>query len=303
MIQVRVQIRRMVRSVRFILRHPLTRRKRVAALWRYVRFHVRHMVFPRPAVYPWLGGLRVLADRGLELGDVVGNLYAGLADFEEMGFLLHFLRPGDLFVDVGANVGMYTMLASGVCQAKTVAVEPAPQAWKVLMPHVYLNGLDSRVEAHPVALGASAGRLPFRGDLGTMSRIASEKEVHGRMGQLIHVPVVTLDALLGERVPTLIKVDVEGYESQVLHGALKALRGHGLKAVIIQMVYGNPNENHEMLFESGFRPAHYDHFTRSVSLLDCFREDQFNTLYLRELDFVEQPVLAESIIEINGVRL
>jgi hypothetical protein len=41
-----------------------------------------------------------------------GNLYVGLHEFEEMAFLLHFLRPGDLFADVGANVGSYTILAA-----------------------------------------------------------------------------------------------------------------------------------------------------------------------------------------------
>jgi hypothetical protein len=41
-----------------------------------------------------------------------GNIYAGLHEFGDMAFVLHFLRAGDLFADVGANIGSYTVLAS-----------------------------------------------------------------------------------------------------------------------------------------------------------------------------------------------
>jgi hypothetical protein len=57
---------------------------------------------------------------------LTGNLYAGLHEFSEMGFLLHLLRQNDLFVDVGANLGSYTVLASAVCQARNIAFEPVP---------------------------------------------------------------------------------------------------------------------------------------------------------------------------------
>lgn len=303
MTKLRIQARRMLRSCRFILEHPLSRRHRAAALWRYARFHIRHLVFRGPSVYPWLGGLRVLADRGLDLGAVAGNLYTGLADFEEMGFLLHFLRPGDLFVDIGANVGMYTMLASGICGADTIAAEPSPRALRLLGAHLCLNGLESRVKVHPVALGASPGVLPFREDLGPMSRVVGQRENNSGLEEFIHVPCVTLDQLLNGRSPIGIKIDVEGYESLVLRGGLKTLRGQALQAIIIEMLNSEKDtliENHQTLLQAGLRPVRYEPFTRSFVPLDTFRNDQFNTLYLRDLGFVERRVLSGPRIDLYG---
>ena len=55
-----------------------------------------------------------------------GNIYTGLHEFEDMMFLLHLLRPGDIFVDAGANIGSYTVLASAVVGAKSISFEPVP---------------------------------------------------------------------------------------------------------------------------------------------------------------------------------
>ena len=52
------------------------------------------------------------------------NIYRGLFEYEDMLFLLHALRPENIFVDVGANVGAYTILSSKVVNAKSVAFEP-----------------------------------------------------------------------------------------------------------------------------------------------------------------------------------
>lgn len=52
-----------------------------------------------------------------------GNIYVGLHEFEDMAFLLHVLRRTDLFVDVGANIGSYTILAGGAAGAKLLLNE------------------------------------------------------------------------------------------------------------------------------------------------------------------------------------
>ena len=73
-----------------------------------------------------------------------GNIYCGLHDFEEMSFLMHFLRAGDVFADVGVNVGAYSMLAASV-GARAIAFEPAGE-----------HALKGRSE--PVRIGRSTKR-------------------------------------------------------------------------------------------------------------------------------------------------
>ena len=80
----------------------------------------------------------------------------GLCEFDEMGFVLHFLRSEDLFVDVGANVGAYTVLASGVIGARTIAFEPNPSTFKYLERNIAENGSGTRARGINAALGAPA---------------------------------------------------------------------------------------------------------------------------------------------------
>ena len=74
-----------------------------------------------------------------------GNIYAGLHEFADMAFTLHFLRPDDLFLDVGANIGSYTLLASGVCKARTISFEPDP-ARTVVLEQAAVGGEGGEVE-------------------------------------------------------------------------------------------------------------------------------------------------------------
>ena len=64
----------------------------------------------RKIIVPWVGDSRFITGSG-ETG-LTGNIYVGFHEYEEMLFLLHALQPTDTFVDVGANVGEYTILAS-----------------------------------------------------------------------------------------------------------------------------------------------------------------------------------------------
>src|SRR5262245_60449217 len=90
-----------------------------------------------------------------------GNIYADLHEFADMAFILHFLRPDDLSLDVGANIGSYTLLASGVCRAKTISFEPDPQTMALLRRNIDLNGLHEYVVLEEAAVGAEEGAVEF----------------------------------------------------------------------------------------------------------------------------------------------
>jgi hypothetical protein len=98
----------LMQTARFIRRHPLTRNAPVAAIVRFAGWQVASRMRTE-IVVDWIGGAKLAVRRGMT--GATGNIYCGLHEFAEMGFLLHLLRPGDVFVDVGANVGSYTVLA------------------------------------------------------------------------------------------------------------------------------------------------------------------------------------------------
>jgi FkbM family methyltransferase len=122
----------------------------------------------------------------------------GLEDFHAAAFLLHLLREADCFCDVGANVGAYTLLASGVCKAKTIAVEPVSETFALLRENLALNHLGELASARNVAAGAARARLLFTSDLGTMNRVAIGGDE--RKTRLVEVEVLPLDDILNQTV-------------------------------------------------------------------------------------------------------
>src|SRR5690606_29639488 len=117
-----------------------------------------------------------------------GNLYCGLHEFKDMAFLLHFLREEDTFVDIEANVGSYTLLASAHVGAQSLSFEPLPKTFKFLNQNVELNELSKKVRTYNMALADKVGKLSFTSELDTMNHIATESDKN-----VIEVEVSTLD--------------------------------------------------------------------------------------------------------------
>jgi FkbM family methyltransferase len=78
-----------------------------------------------------------------------------------MGYLLHVVRQEDVFFDVGANVGSYTILACGATGAKGYSFEPVPTTYHRLCENVMINNLQGRVNCYNVGLGEKKETLRF----------------------------------------------------------------------------------------------------------------------------------------------
>ena len=115
------------------------------------------------------------------------------------------------------------------------------------------------VKALNIGLGSTKGKLKFTKYHGTVNHVATENEK-----DTIDVEVNTLDAILSEQNPTLLKIDVEGFETEVLKGAVNTLNNKDLKALIIELNgsgnrYGyDESKIHQKLIGLGFKPYSYN---------------------------------------------
>lgn len=287
---IQLQISRIRRSLKAIWNHPLTQEDKTGALRRYISFHVLGRLVPGPILFPYVGQTCFLARPGM--AGIVGNIYMGLEDFEEQAFLLHFLRPGDLFVDVGANVGAYSLLASGVCRADSLAIEPIPDTFFDLMRNIRVNDLLQFAKGCNAGVGSCRTQSTFTTRLGTMNRIVNKDDQQLSKESVVDMEVLPLDELLEGRSPALLKVDVEGYEQEVISGAKYTLQSPNLRAILIELFghenrYGFSNENvHNDLLSYGFLPCNYHPFERRLEKISTFNRCKFNTLYVRNLEWV-----------------
>ncbi|WP_223293749.1 FkbM family methyltransferase [Gallionella capsiferriformans] len=218
-----------------------------------------------------------------------GNIYAGLHEFEDMAFLLHLLRENELFVDVGANIGSYTILAGGAVGARCFSVEPIKSTFHLLEENINLNRLSENVQALNMGIGKEKGVLRFTAGLDTVNHVVADSE---QVDDVVEVPIVSLNDLLENQEPLLIKIDVEGFETNVIAGADKVFSTPSLLAVIMELNgsgerYGfDEAPLHEKMLSFGFLSYTYSPFERQLVSLNGEKSNSGNTLYVRNIDEV-----------------
>lgn len=291
----------LTQTLRFITEHPLTVDHKLDAIARFVSWQVASRLTPGAIAVDFVGDARLLVHRGMT--GATGNVYVGLHEFEDMAFLLHILRPEDLFVDVGANVGSYTVLAGKAVGARCLSFEPIPDTHAKLMDNVHLNGLVGRVDARCHGVGDQRAQLEFTSGLDCVNHVAEAADRAAGL-DVVRVDVAPLDDLLGDQVPTLIKIDVEGFESQVLAGARKTLSRPELAAVIMETNgsgerYGvSDRALHQTMVEHGFSAFTYAPFARTLSPLND-RPNHGNSLYVRDPQWVGERVRSAPSFRVN----
>jgi FkbM family methyltransferase len=243
------------------------------------------------AAMPFLPGCQLLLRRGM--AGATGNLYVGLQEPAEMAFVALCLRPGDLFVDAGANAGVYSVLAAGYAGAGVIAVEPDPEALSALRDNLCLNRLAAGVECVAAALGRREGRARMTSGLDATNRLLRTGESFA--GAEREVVVTTLDRVLDARRASLIKIDVEGAEADVLEGARGTLGDRGLLGLLVEV--GGAGEAggataeavDGLLSANGFRRCEYRLRERRLLAPDpaSMPSGHSNLLYLRDLAAVQ----------------
>ena len=305
-----------LRTLCVIFNHPLNKGGRFKALLRYMKWHIGSRLVPGDVVHNWVGEIKFIAsttDTGL-----IGNIYCGLWDFQEMAYTFHVLTKDDLFVDVGANAGAYTLLACAGSRARGYSIEPIPSTFAKLVTNVNLNNLVDRVKCLNIGVGAQQGTIPFTSDQNVANHAVSKGE---DTAQIVNVPILPLDTVLQHDSPSMLKIDVEGYEVPALRGASQVLKSETLHSVILEMNglgwrYGFYDKCiMEMLKSVGFNCYDYAPFSRQLRIVkdeDFSRQLRIvqdknsyckNVLFIRDIEYVREKIRNAPAMHINGRQI
>jgi FkbM family methyltransferase len=293
------KLRDLPNTIRHLLAHPLNRGRPFSAVARFVRWQIGSRLVPGPVAVPLSGDIHILAAPGMP--GATGAVYLGLHEYEDMAFVLHFLRPGDLFVDVGANVGSYTLLAAST-GANCISFEPLPETYRKLVRNIGMNGLMSRVDAVNAGVGSAPGELRFTADLDTENHVV----FGGCEGRVQKVPVTTLDEKVGDRNVSLVKIDVEGFEAEVIRGAQHLLSTHPPAALIVEANdashrYSSDQEGFVGLMRGfGYTPFDYEPKSRQLVPIPSVSKISNNTIFCRDPGPIMQVVAAAPTRRILG---
>ena len=140
------------------------------------------------------------------------------------------LKPGDVFFDVGANIGLYSLIAARKVSrgGQVVAFEPDPANFALLNKNIALNNLQDVVEPNQIALGDRSDDrgvtfyVPLQGGGSPESSLVAK----GKNMQPVTLPLDTIDNVCARKSlrPNLIKIDTEGAEWPIIQGSLEYIR-------------------------------------------------------------------------------
>jgi len=198
--------------VAYVWSHPANSGKRARSLGRAVRFRLRGL-FGWPTLTTIGRDGKMFAEVHRSAASKV--LYSNPPDWAEMHAWRRLLKPGDLFIDVGSNVGSYALWVAEM-GVDVIAVEPDPEAVQRLRRNVALN--PYQIEILEIALAERPGQMLLTSGNDCTNHLILES---GPVGTKVKVD--TLDRVVGDRRVGGVKIDVEGAERLVLAGAARAL--------------------------------------------------------------------------------
>jgi len=285
----------LMHQLAYLREHPITRMDPFGVARRWLRWQLSAR--KKGSIQPWIEGTQLFVERGRY--GASGAVYLGLHEVPDMALVAHFLRPDELFLDVGANLGTFSVLAAAFARARVIAFEPDPATYQLLAKNFEINGLTN-VSAHACAVGDMTGEVRFSVGADSMNRI-----VHDTIEASQVVPIDTLDRLLPSAAAVHgIKIDVEGAELQVLAGANRALSGTHTMFVQVEVATGAQGTAvYDVLHRYGFDDYFYDPERRTFSRSPIVGYAASNLLFIRNLEEAQARVQAARKINVFRAQL
>ncbi len=194
--------------------------------------------------------------------------YFGHLGYEEESLILYFIKhfkAGDVFYDVGANYGFYTHLANElITQGECHAFEPNKTTFNYLKRNLANSGSENEIHVNKIALSDHEGEVAFFSatEIGA-SGISTTSEVLATMRDRRYtptsVPCTTLDSYVKDHTaPTIIKIDIEGGELEMLKGA-ETFLASSTPTIALEVIRGEQGEAvsrkaAEYLVQLGYAP-------------------------------------------------
>ena len=259
---------RAIEMFQTIWNHPANSANRWAGLGRYARWQLNKRVVRRPIEFPYHG---FVLPGYLDSHSMSAAYYfAGLSDWWEMRFICDYLREGDLFLDVGANVGLYSLLAAARVggSGHVDAFEPADIPARRLQEAVDRNDLGKIISVHRFAVTDRNGYVDF--GFADDDCQAHVRRIDEHDDSTVKVPAVRLDEHCAGRSYAMAKFDIEGHEPLALAGAAQMLAVGNPAVMQIEMagyskLFGVPtSELIGWLDDVGYDCTYYDPKTREL---------------------------------------
>ena len=189
-----------------------------------------------------------------------------------------------IFIDAGANLGHFTLLVGAISESSVISFEPDIDTFAKLKSNIDLNKLKKNVRIQNLGLGDRNQKVSFKSMRNNGHNYILTSEVGDK-----EVEIIPLDKVKLKNIPSLIKIDVEGYEKKVLIGAENILKNKKLNAMIIEISdhserYGNSiQDTYDFVLSFGFNSYEYNPLLRQLNPCTLENRSMEDIIFIRDL--------------------
>lgn len=222
-----------LKALNTILSHPLNKGRFLKTMGTIFWWKYNQLFIKIPSICEIADGIKIICYPNQAYGSFI--VYARWPEYAELNFIYGFLKKGDTYIDVGAHIGDSSLIAaSKIKTGKILACEPTPEIFDELSKNIRLNNLESLII--PIKKAIS-----YKDELAYFS-IENESEINHLVSSTtknsIQVQTTTVDSIFKEyslESVALLKIDVEGFELEVLLGANQALRNKKISHILFEV--------------------------------------------------------------------
>ncbi|MBT8579364.1 FkbM family methyltransferase [Polynucleobacter paneuropaeus] len=288
-----------------ILKILLTRYGIFITIYISLRFSFIYLLllFKRSIQINWINDVNIIISKSDK--SLLCTLYLGLPEIREQMFLMRTLTPKDLFIDVGACTGSFSLLAGCVCNSNILSFEPVHSSYTRLIENLninikYLNQKNNNITLQKIVSNKHTSFF-ISNNNGVQNKVSLEDNLLNSNYELIET--CTLDDFnYNEYQGIFLKIDVEGFESFVLDGAKKLLSNPNLYAICIETAghgskFGKSDfDLLEIIKSYGFIPINFSTSNQHINEDKAIYE---NTILIRDFNEIEGRLLNNKNLKIN----
>lgn len=278
-------------KLRWLFSHDIARKHPIRTIWRLLSWElIRLSNFPVESRYDGVFDITLVPHEGASRL----TYYFGTSEPELFSFYEQFLKPGMTVVDAGANIGLHALFFAKRVgpEGRVYAFEPGQTAFDRLQSHIKRNQV-ANVRCFNCALGASEGLVSITENREDNSRnfvVESSSATTGAKNVVLR----SLNQVLKEESVSRIdflKIDVEGFEPQVLEGATIYLQQQSIRVMQLELDESSLARSgytaarvSNMLHDAGYRPAEWSYQSESFrrATKACF-----NTFFVTDNELLQ----------------
>ena len=221
----------LIKSLLKVLNHPLNRNTKFKTFFILLWWKINQLFFKIPAIIEIAPNRKCICKPESSFGSLI--VYTNRPEYLEMRLTELLLNTDSTFLDVGAGIGDFSLIASSkITTGKIFAFEPSEEPLSTLMENIAINFLEKKIKVIDEVASNKVGTIKFNEE--SVSEVSHIET--GENG--VVKKTTTLDKVIENNKLTtvdLIKIDVEGAESLVIEGLEKSFESKLIKALIIEL--------------------------------------------------------------------